>query len=115
MFNSIWRPLFGPVRDWPLAMLDARSVNADQDLIAADVIYPHCVGESFNVFHNSCHRWFYLSDQMPEEVHVFKSFDSSSGVAQACPHASFNLQIEREQRRRESVDMIVAMIYPELV
>ena len=62
-------------------MLDYRSVDKDSDLIAADVIYPHYVGESFNVFHNNDHKWFYLSDQMPEEVLVFKSFDSMLGIA----------------------------------
>lgn len=62
-------------------MLDYRSVHKASDLIAADVIYPHYVGESFNVFYNSGHHWFYLSDQMPEEVLIFKSFDSMPGVA----------------------------------
>lgn len=62
-------------------MLDYRSVSKAYDLIAADVIYPHYVGESFNVFHNDSHKWYYLSDQMPEEVLIFKSFDSMPGVA----------------------------------
>ncbi|KAL8847103.1 MAG: hypothetical protein Q9221_007852 [Calogaya cf. arnoldii] len=79
---NVWRPLLGPLRDWPLAMLDYQSVDKASDLIAADVIYPHYVGESFNVFHNSGHRWFYLADQMPEEVLIFKSFDSMPGVAE---------------------------------
>ena len=80
--RSIWRPLLGPVRDWPLAMLDHRSVDKACDMIAADVIYPHYVGESFNLFYNASHEWFYLSDQMPEEVLIFKSFDSMLGVAE---------------------------------
>lgn len=63
-------------------MLDIRSVDTNHDLIAADVVYPHYVGESFNVFHNGSHRWYYLSDQMPEEVLIFKSFDSLPGVAE---------------------------------
>ncbi|KAL8747048.1 MAG: hypothetical protein Q9190_001013 [Brigantiaea leucoxantha] len=127
--QSIWRPLFGPVRDWPLAMLDFQSVDVDRDLIAADVIYPHYVGESFNVFHNPKHRWYFVPDQMPHEVLIFKSFDSLQGVsmgkmkratpsltvltyATACPHASFDLDVS-DQRRRESVDMITAVVYPD--
>ena len=82
MSASVWRPLFGPIKDWPLAMLDYRSVDKASDFIAADVIYPHYVGESFNVFHNSRHKWFYLADQMADEVLIFKSFDSMPGVAE---------------------------------
>lgn len=44
-------------------------------------------------------------------VHVFKSFD----FYQAFPHKLFNLQIAREQRRRECVDIIATIIFPELV
>ena len=61
--------------------MDCRSVNKEKDLIASDVIYPHYVGESFNVFHNESHRWYYLSDHMPEEVFIFKSYDSYPNVA----------------------------------
>ncbi|KAF2118387.1 hypothetical protein BDV96DRAFT_569812 [Lophiotrema nucula] len=61
--------------------MDYRSVNKEKDLIASDVIYPHYVGESFNVFHNREHRWYYLSDQLPDEVFIFKSYDSKSSVS----------------------------------
>ena len=62
-------------------MLDYHSLNKTTDIIAADVIYPHYIGESFNIFHNSEHRWFYMSNQMPNEVLIFKSFDSMPLVA----------------------------------
>ncbi|KAK0610590.1 hypothetical protein B0T17DRAFT_628957 [Bombardia bombarda] len=38
---NIWRPLKGPVRDYPLAICDARSINEDDDMQKADLIFPH--------------------------------------------------------------------------
>lgn len=69
------------MRDWPLGLLDFRSLDLERDLIAADVVYPHYVGETFHVFYHPSHKWYYVSDQMPDEVSIFKSFDSKPGVA----------------------------------
>jgi hypothetical protein len=79
--RSIWRPLFGPLRDWPLGVCDFRSIDLTRDLIASDNILPHRIAETYNVLHNERHQWFYLKDQMPNEILVFKSFDSQPGVA----------------------------------
>ncbi|KAI1378986.1 hypothetical protein F4677DRAFT_442714 [Hypoxylon crocopeplum] len=109
---NVWHPLFGPIRDWPLGLVDSRSLNAKTDLIPSDSIYPHYIAETFNVFHSDSHQWYYLSDQMPDEILLFKSFDSKPGVAKCCPHASFDLGIE-DQRPRESVDTLVLVVYPD--
>jgi hypothetical protein len=87
-FCSIWRPLFGPLRDWPLGVCDFRSLDVSRDLIASDNILPHTVGETYNVLHNKSHRWYYLKDQRPNEILVFKSFDSMAGVAISTFHES---------------------------
>jgi hypothetical protein len=87
-FRSIWRPLFGPLKDWPLAVCDFRSLDASRDLIASDNILPHTVGETYNVLHNKQHEWYYLRDQIPTEILIFKSFDSMVGVAISKSHQS---------------------------
>ncbi|KAK3938166.1 hypothetical protein QBC46DRAFT_265930, partial [Diplogelasinospora grovesii] len=133
---NIWHPLVGPVRDWPLGLLDYQSLEPSSDLIASDAIYPHYVAETYNVFHNAKHRWYYLSDQMPSEVFVFKSSDTKKGAAKGtviafytgvwlfvmnlsltaamtvCAHASFDLGLQ-VQKPRESVDTIVLAVYLE--
>ena len=81
MLSSTWQPLRGPVKDWPLGLLDYRSVDATEDLVARDVVYPTYDSESYQVYHNARHRWYYLSNQMPDEMLVFKSFDSDKSVA----------------------------------
>jgi hypothetical protein len=131
--SSIWRPLFGPLRDWPLGLCDFSSLDTARDLIASDSVLPHRVAETFNLLNSKQHRWYYLKDQMPDEVLVFKSFDSKPGVATcewtlvAClyrsftltkvlvsPHAAFDITPKLgPQRRRESVEVLLFVVYPE--
>jgi hypothetical protein len=73
---STWKPLFGPLQDWPLALLDYTSLDNERDLIASDNVYTHVIRETYNVIHNEKHRWYYLENQQPDEVLLFKTFDS---------------------------------------
>jgi len=53
---------------------------------------------------------------MPNEILLFKSFDSMSGVAVTCPHASFDLSSAfGRQRRRESVEVLALVVYPKVL
>ncbi len=45
---NLWRPIRGPLRDAPLAMLDGQTV-APGDLVASDLIYPNRRGETYSV------------------------------------------------------------------
>ncbi len=83
LLPSAWRPLFGPLYDWPLAVLDATSLDCFRDLIASDNVYPHQVSETYNVFFHKDHRWHYLGGQLSSEMLLFKSYDSTTmdGVA----------------------------------
>jgi hypothetical protein len=38
--SSVWRPLKGPVRDWPLALCHPQSLEVDRDLEPCDLVYP---------------------------------------------------------------------------
>jgi hypothetical protein len=73
---SLWKPLFGPLKDWPLALLDYTSINKDRDLVPSDNVYTHIILETYNVLFNEQHRWYYLEDQEPDEVLLFRSFDT---------------------------------------
>ncbi|KAF8470792.1 methyltransferase [Kalaharituber pfeilii] len=88
---NVWRPLRGPVRDVPLAFCDYRTVNHASDLHATDLIYPGHTGEIFTVTHNPEHQWYFLRDQMPNEVALIKCFDNKEGVAKLTPHSAFDL------------------------
>ena len=77
---SIWKPLRGPLSDWPLTFCDASTVQKDIDLESADLLYPNLATENFQVYHRSEHKWYYLSNQTPGELIVFKQADSLIGT-----------------------------------
>ncbi|KAL8805665.1 MAG: hypothetical protein Q9182_001809 [Xanthomendoza sp. 2 TL-2023] len=72
---NVWKPLRGPLRDWPLALCDAASVQADH-LVAADGVFKTRVTENLQVHYDADHRWYYLEDQKPSELLVFRQADS---------------------------------------
>lgn len=86
---NVWRSLRGPVLDTPLAVCDARSVDA-ADLVEAEVRYPRRHGEIYLAMHAPRHRWWYYSGLDRHEALIFKQYDSQlSGVARFVPHAAF--------------------------
>ncbi|KAG5755673.1 hypothetical protein H9Q70_001741 [Fusarium xylarioides] len=105
MLLSLWRPLFSPLQDYPLALCDARSVN-DNDLIESDYIYPNFVSESFLLNHSPEHKWFYLSDQRKDELLMITNYDSAFKTR--TPHTGFELTDSKENTRaRESIEVKV--------
>lgn len=80
MLDRSWRPLRGPVLDWPLGVCDTTSVNSASDLVPTDNIWSYAALETYNVFHNPDHSWYYVSNQTSEDVILFKGFDSAEGV-----------------------------------
>ena len=86
---NLWRSLRGPVLDTPLAVCDARGIDAS-DLVEAEVRYPRRTGEIYVVLPSQRHRWWYYPGMDRHEVLVFKQYDSRwSGVARLVPHAAF--------------------------
>ena len=86
---NLWRPIRGPLRDSPLAMLDGTTVKAG-DLVASDLIYPNRSGETYSVTHNPDHRWFYFPEMTPDEAILLKCYDSATdGRTRFGPHTAF--------------------------
>ncbi|KAJ5950093.1 hypothetical protein N7454_001677 [Penicillium verhagenii] len=77
---GVWRPLKGPIRDWPLAVCDYRSCKP-KDIVYVDQVYPDSVGEGCNVFFNKRHEWYFASDMMPHEVWIIKQMDSDPNAS----------------------------------
>ncbi|KAI0126144.1 hypothetical protein BJ170DRAFT_685386 [Xylariales sp. AK1849] len=105
-----WKPLRGPVRDWPLALCDVRTVDPGLDLRACDVIEPTETSEEYCLHHAPTQKWYYLRDQMPNEVWVMlqSASDGSIGV----PHAAFpHPESIPSDTLRESVDARMLVFY----
>lgn len=74
--RSVWKPLQGPVTDWPLAVCDVSSVDRERDYVASDVVARPGFTENLQVYYNVSHKWFYLSKQLASEVIVFRQADT---------------------------------------
>jgi hypothetical protein len=111
---NLWRPIKGPVLDAPLALADASSV-AFEDLVPADLVYPHRTGETYAVKHNPRHRWFYLSRMQPSEAFLIKCFDSKTdGRARFAPHTAFtDPTAPADVPARESIEIRSLVFHPE--
>ncbi len=53
---NLWRPIIGMLWDSPLALCDARTVDAE-DLVASDLIFPDRVGETYALTYNTGQKW----------------------------------------------------------
>ncbi len=87
---NLWRPIRGPVEDMPLAVLDARSMTAD-DFVDTDLMYRDRKGEVSSVRHNAAHRWYYLRHMRSDEALFLKCFDNArDGRARFTAHSAFD-------------------------
>ncbi|MFG2111119.1 CmcJ/NvfI family oxidoreductase [Streptomyces sp. NPDC048718] len=77
---NVWRPLLEPVRNYPLALCDYRSLDVRADLVATRLDFPDWLKdrESYSVKHSARHRWHYWRSLSPDEVLLFKCYDSAS-------------------------------------
>jgi hypothetical protein len=87
---NLWRGI-SKVERLPLALCDASTVELDQ-MVPVDMY--HAVGPysttkvGLNVQHHPDHRWYYYPDMTPDEVLVFKTYDSEPSVARRTPHSA---------------------------
>jgi hypothetical protein len=111
---NLWRPIKGPLLDAPLAVCDARSV-APEDLVPADLVYPHRIGETYSVTYRPSHRWFYFQGMGTDEVLLLKCFDSKTdGRARFAPHSAFvDPQAPVDAPPRESIELRALVFHPD--
>ena len=71
----------GPVKDWPLAVMDGQSIDPDNihptDLwkFEFDVL-----GQTTNISYSDKQAWYYLKDHAVSEVTFIKIWDSGKDV-----------------------------------
>lgn len=88
---SLWFPYDYPITDCPLAVCDGSTIRAE-DMLAADHVTRTYIGETVFPLYNKDAKWFYLSNQKPDEVLVFKVFDSDDKVkAKGKQHQCWNV------------------------
>jgi hypothetical protein len=87
---NFWRPVGGPVRQAPLAVCDARTIEP-ADLLPSDLVYRDWTGETYSVAYNPRHRWYWYPHQRPSEATLLKIYDSTTdGAARLTAHTAFD-------------------------
>ncbi len=104
MAVNLWRSLSPPPQDRPLAICDGRSVVTQggvfNTLMLVDAIPPPearpsepppdpAARRGFLFHHDPAHLWRYYPDMGPDEVVLFKLYDSTETGPWRCPHVSF--------------------------
>lgn len=118
-FVNVWRALTPAPQDWPLAVVDSRSVDISEGvaypMIIVDKIpeklpiepQPPYNIEGANFVYKPTHKWYYFKDMKLDEVLAFKLFDSAKDQGSQswrCPHTAFANPVEGAVPR-ESVEV----------
>ena len=103
---NLWRPIIGPVRRSPLAVLDARSI-APGDFIPTDLVYRDRIGEVYTMRHNPAHRWRYRPHMRADEALLLKCYDSDPTIAaRFTAHSAFEPDgLNPQAPHRQSVEI----------
>ncbi|KAL3472619.1 hypothetical protein BJX99DRAFT_213377 [Aspergillus californicus] len=104
-FFNLWKPLRGPVRDWPLALCDPVTVDPKRDILHVDNVCTDRIGEVFNLHHNPGQRWYYLSNQRESEAWVFNGYDSRKDGQYGVPHCAVQCASDGSSTPRESIEI----------
>jgi hypothetical protein len=91
---NVWRVMSSPPQDVPLAVCDARSLQAS-DLVPADAIFDRegevmFSFESLLIRHNPAQRWCFFPDMTRDEALVFKTNDTDGAMARQVAHGAFD-------------------------
>ncbi|HCU88470.1 MAG TPA: methyltransferase [Gammaproteobacteria bacterium] len=118
---NLWRPIVGPVQDFPLAVCHARTTKlADfiptriQHYLEDDLETPSLTGEIYSFQHSDAHRWFAISDMQPDEAILLKCFDlADDGRAIFTGHTGYkNPACPPNFKPRESIELRTVVVFP---
>jgi hypothetical protein len=62
-----------------MAICDADTVEFELDTMAGDIVDRDAVFENTQVHFNPHQKWYYLSNQLPSELLIFKNADGDIG------------------------------------
>jgi hypothetical protein len=86
---NVWRPIAGPVRMAPLALVDSSTI-APADLAVCDLVYTDRTGEIYIGVYNPAHHWNYFPRMERNEAILIKCYDSmKDGRARFSLHSAF--------------------------
>jgi hypothetical protein len=103
-----WRAISPGPQDNPLAICDGSSVPVSDSVIVDSIIGPEEIpGNRFDsrmCKYRSTHRWYYMSDMEPDDMLLFKGFDSDIPDAMNAMHSSFDNPLGQHGVPRRSIE-----------
>ena len=105
-FYNVWKPLYRPVEELPLAMCDA-STHSPGDMLRMDLKYRERTGEIYVMRHSPNHRWYYFPHMQPDQALLLKTYDSETdGRARFMGHTAFeDPATPKNAQKRESIEV----------
>jgi hypothetical protein len=75
---SFWKPIKGPVYDFPLTLCDRRTVDYASQTTAMDIVTFNSINENTRVYFDEKHEWYYWHGLQVDEVIAFIQADSDA-------------------------------------
>lgn len=109
---NVWKPITGPVREAPLAVCSAPSMQLE-DFVPTSLEYPDRSGEVYSVTFSPSHQWFYYPEMQADEVLLLKCYDSDAGRARFTAHSAFDDPTSpADPPSRESIEVRTLAFFP---
>ncbi|KAI9320299.1 hypothetical protein DFJ73DRAFT_878017 [Zopfochytrium polystomum] len=83
---NVWRVLRGEAWDFPLAYADSRTTE-ERDWAVTKMRYKDWTGETYAIYANDKHRWYYYSGLDSSSAVLLKCFDTDNDTR--TPHTGF--------------------------
>jgi len=105
-FYNVWKPLFHPVEELPMAFCDAQSTR-EGDMLVMELKFPRLTGEIYVMRYAPEHRWLYFPGMTPDQAILSKAYDSlEDGRARFVGHTAIeDPATPPNARMRESVEV----------
>ena len=88
-FFNVWKPLYAPGEELPLAVCDAQT-NDVGDMLRMELKYADRTGEIYAMRYAPKHRWLYFPRMAPDQALLLKTYDSETdGRARFMGHSAF--------------------------
>ena len=117
---SFWRTWSPPPQDWPLAVMDGRTIVGDEmasntlfvvdEFPTGDALTAPVPGEDDMIAasilrYRPDHQWWYFSNMTRDDVLLFKFYDSDHSVTWRCPHTAFHDTSFADAHVRSSIEV----------
>lgn len=110
-----WRAISPGPQDSTLAICDGSSVPISDGIVVDSIIGPVDVpGNRFDsrmAHYSPAHRWYYLSNMEPDDLLIFKGFDSEMPDVMNAMHTAFENPLGQEGEPRRSIESRFIAIY----